>query len=68
MNPLTLSIKETQQASSLGRTKIYELIKHGCLKAYKIGKRTVILRSDLEGYLNGLERYPTNLSARSVGE
>lgn len=31
---------------SLGMTRTYELIKEGKLRAYKCGKRTLILRED----------------------
>lgn len=54
---LSLSIEEACSATGLGRTKIYQLIKSGELKAHKIGKRTVILKDDLEEFLNNLQRY-----------
>ena len=48
MKPLlTMSIEETRAATGLGRTKLYQLINNGELKARKIGKRTVILKDDL---------------------
>lgn len=57
---VALSIQEVQSATGLGRTKIYQLAKSGELKARKIGKRTIILRDDLEAFLNSLESYASN--------
>ncbi|MCF8495534.1 MAG: helix-turn-helix domain-containing protein [Alphaproteobacteria bacterium] len=54
---LSLSIEEAQTATGLGRTKIYQLINSGELKARKIGKRTIILKDDLETFLNNLQSY-----------
>lgn len=57
MNKLTLSIEEARAATGLGRTKIYQLINSGELQARKIGKRTLILKADLEAFLSGLDAY-----------
>jgi excisionase family DNA binding protein len=47
-------VKEVAQLARVGRTLIYDEIKHGRLVARKVGRRTVILRSDLEAWLNTL--------------
>ena len=51
--PLAYSIKEASRATSLGRTRIFQLIAAGRLEAVKIGSRTLIpahaLRTLLEG-------------------
>lgn len=67
MNTLTLSIDQAQEASGLGRTKLYELLRSGQLPARKLGKRTLILRSDLEAFLSNLENYPTKENTPSNG-
>lgn len=54
---LALSIEQVQEISGLGRTKIYELINSGALSARKLGKRTLILKNDLEEFLSGLPKY-----------
>ena len=54
---LALSIEEVQKISGLGRTKVYQLINSGSLIARKSGKRTLILRSDLEAFLTNLPSY-----------
>lgn len=54
---LTMNIKEVCAATGLGRTKIYEAIGSGALPAKKWGKRTLVLKSDLEAFLAGLAAY-----------
>jgi excisionase family DNA binding protein len=60
MTQLSLSISEAQNATGLGRTKLYEAIGKGELKARKYGKRTIILKDDLDAFLDSLEAYPTS--------
>jgi excisionase family DNA binding protein len=49
-----LSIVEACQVAGIGRTKLYEAISDGSLPARKYGKRTIILRADLQSFLNAL--------------
>lgn len=56
---LSFSIEEAAKVVGIGRTKIYEAINQGSLKAKKFGKRTVILKNDLEIFLDNLEDYQT---------
>jgi excisionase family DNA binding protein len=49
-----LSVPEACEVAGLGRTKIYEAIAAGELKARKYGKRRIILREDLRAFLAGL--------------
>ncbi|MEH2528641.1 MULTISPECIES: helix-turn-helix domain-containing protein [unclassified Bradyrhizobium] len=51
---LAFTIQEAAIICSLGQTKIYEAIKDKLLKARKYGTRTVILRADLEAFLESL--------------
>lgn len=44
---LGYSVKEAMHVSSLGRTRLYQLIKNGTLQHVKIGKRTVIKAASL---------------------
>ena len=60
MNPLSLSIEEARAMTGLGRTKLYQLINSGDLKARKLGKRTIILKDDLDAFLASLEAYPAS--------
>jgi excisionase family DNA binding protein len=52
--PLALSIEDACKVSSLGRTKFYELLKNNFIPARKCGRRTLILRSELEEALRSL--------------
>jgi excisionase family DNA binding protein len=49
-----LSVAEACVVAGIGRTKIYEAISSGALKARKFGKRGIILRSDLQAFLTAL--------------
>ena len=40
--PLAYSVSEACRMSSLGKTRLYQLISEGHLEARKIGRRTVI--------------------------
>lgn len=54
MTKLTLTIHEACAYSGLGRTYIYGLFKSGKLRKLKAGKRTLIMVSDLQAYLESL--------------
>jgi excisionase family DNA binding protein len=49
-----LSIAEACAVAGIGRTKIYQAITDGSLKARKCGKRTLILRDELRNFLASL--------------
>lgn len=55
---ISLSIEEVSKATGIGRTKVYEAINQGALPAKKYGKRTIILKTDLESFLSNLSDYP----------
>ena len=48
---LALSIPEFLAAVPIGRTKLYEELKAGRLRAVKVGKRTLILITEAERWL-----------------
>jgi len=51
--PLAYSIKEASRATSLGRTRLYQLIAAGRLEVVKIGNRTLIPAHALHKLLEG---------------
>lgn len=51
---LALSIDKASAAAGIGRTKIYEAIKLGKLRARKAGRHTIILTDDLKAFLESL--------------
>jgi excisionase family DNA binding protein len=61
---ISLTIEEVCAATGLGRTKIYEAIGAGALPAKKWGKRTLVLKSDLEAFLSSLEAYSAQTEVR----
>jgi hypothetical protein len=48
------SIRQFSEMYNIGRTKIYEELKFGRLRARKIGKHTIILEDDAEDWLRRL--------------
>lgn len=51
-NKLAYSIPEACAATSIGRSKLYELISEGRLEVRKIGKRTLIPAASLQRLLD----------------
>jgi len=45
--PLAYSVQDACRISSIGRTRLYSLVKEGKLEARKIGKRTLIPAASL---------------------
>ena len=56
---LSFSVDEAAKSTGLGRTRLYDAINDGVLRAKKFGKRTIVLRDDLEEFLSRLESYPS---------
>ncbi len=54
MEKLALTIRELSEAGGGSRTKIYEEIKAGKIKAKKRGRSTIILAPDAIRYLESL--------------
>jgi excisionase family DNA binding protein len=66
MKSSSLTIEEAAKLTSIGRSKLYEAIGEGRLQVRKFGRRTVILRSDLEGFLAALPAGNMHLRARRL--
>jgi excisionase family DNA binding protein len=49
-----LSVSEAAKELGIGRTKTYELIASGRLRAVKLDRRTMILYRDIEDFLASL--------------
>lgn len=59
MSPIALSLREASEVSSKSRSKLYEAIKGGKLRAVKDGRRTLVMVRDLEAYLESLPALKT---------
>lgn len=53
IEPLAYSVSEACRVSSLGRTRLYQLIGEGRLEVRKIGKRTLIPAASLRALIGG---------------
>ena len=51
---LAYTVKEALEAIGIGHSKLYEEIAAGRLKARKLGARTLILKTDLQAWLDAL--------------
>lgn len=52
--PLAYSVEETLATLGIGRDKLYKIIKAKQLPARKLGRRTLILASDLNAFVESL--------------
>jgi excisionase family DNA binding protein len=59
---IAYSVVEAAQIAGIGRTGLYQLISDGRIPAVKIGKRTLVRRSDLEAFMAAL---PTSRPSRN---
>lgn len=57
MKNLSLTIDQACALTGVGRTKLYEALDSRELPAKKWGKRTIILKADLEKFLSNLDAY-----------
>lgn len=53
LEPLAYSVSDACRVSSLGRTRLYQLIADGRLEVRKIGKRTLIPAASLRALIEG---------------
>jgi excisionase family DNA binding protein len=53
---ISLTILQATQLAALSRSYLYEAIQRGELPIRKAGRRTLVLRQDLENWLNSLPR------------
>ena len=63
MEKIAYKIPEAVQIAPVGKTRLYEAINGGALKAHKQGSHTFIMRDDLEAWLRSLPEYAPNAAA-----
>ena len=58
MDKLVFTPLEACKALSIGRTKLYQLLNSGQIKALALGGRTVIQRAEIERFVGSLPQIP----------
>jgi excisionase family DNA binding protein len=56
VTPAAYTVAETLVRLNLSRDTFYRLIREGKLSARKVGRKTLVLDSDLRAFLEGLPR------------
>jgi excisionase family DNA binding protein len=54
MTKLSMTVDDAVEYSGVGRTKLYELFKEKKLTALKCGRRTLVLREELDAFIRSL--------------
>ena len=57
MDPINLSIIEAARALGVGRSKLYELINAGKLKAVHLGTRRLVRVASIQAFSDSLEKH-----------
>lgn len=57
MQPIAIGIKEAASIIGVSRAKMYQLLGSGALPARKVGNRTLILKSDLQNFIESAPPY-----------
>jgi excisionase family DNA binding protein len=69
MSKGAFSVNELVCEIGIGKTKIYEEMRNGRIRARKSGRRTIVPASEVERYLRSLPlRFDPSLRARAEGE
>jgi excisionase family DNA binding protein len=51
---LAYTVRDVLALTGIGKTTFYKLLKNGQLSTRKLGNQTVVLRADLNSFLEGL--------------
>jgi len=65
---LAYSVEEAAKAAGIGRTLLFNEIRHRRLIARKVGRRTVIVRDDLEAWLRSRPPARAEQATRSTSD
>ena len=57
MEKIAYKIPEAVQVAPVGKTRLYDALNSGALKGHKQGAHTIIMRDDLEAWLQALPEY-----------
>ena len=59
VNPLSVSVEEAARLTGHSRSGIYEVIASGDLKAFKLGRRRLILVTELKAWIERVAKTGT---------
>lgn len=54
MSKVAMTVAEAVEYSSIGKTVLFGLLKDHKIPRRKLGRKTLILRTDLDAYINSL--------------
>lgn len=54
MEKISVTLREASALSGIGRSSLYKLFNEGKLTPRKCGKRTLLIRAELEAYIKSL--------------
>jgi excisionase family DNA binding protein len=57
---LAISVSEACSLSNIGRTAFYAAVKRGAIRVRKNGRRTLVLRAELQSFLESLPTITTH--------
>ncbi|UZK70484.1 excisionase family DNA-binding protein [Sphingomonas sp. S1-29] len=52
MQQLTTTVDSAAAALGIGRTKFYELMANGAFRSFKVGRRRLVVKQDLEAFVS----------------
>lgn len=61
-----LSVAHCLEALGIGRTRFYELLNNGTIKALKSGRRTLVHSAEIDRFIANLEAYGRSATARKA--
>lgn len=63
---LSYTVEQVCELTSVGRTTVYAAIRSGNLVARKLGRRTILLRSDVDAWLAACPRTKNDAERRTA--
>lgn len=54
--PKLITVHESLGYIGVGRTKFYDIVKCGAIRPVKVGRRTLVIRAELDAWIDSLPR------------
>lgn len=65
MDEKVFTIEEASRFLRIGRSRVYELLGEGEIRAVRLGRRTIITASELQRFLQSLPEYGAGSCSRN---